>query len=227
MFAIRTCVATQSARSALDRHTTPFRARVIAGFFLTELPNPPIVVPKMKRFSDPEVWWSAVEPLLGDRRLTIALTVLALVGAFVVAVASEIGVRFFNTDWDYTFGYAVQRNRGWQPFVALWIGLTIAPIVQGLVGAALLKIYSRPRRWLRGVAVAIIGSVPMYVAGVTLVLLPGILLFAIAFVISCGWWASGNRRLLGLAYGESPEHVAVSLTISSGLMLLVFASFPL
>ena len=74
---------------------------------------------------------------------------------------------------------------------------------------------------------AIIGSVPLYVAGVTLVLLPGILLFAIAFVISCGWWASGNRRLLGLEYSESPEHVAVSLTISSGLMLLLFASFPL
>ena len=180
----------------------------------------------MKQF-DPEAWWDAIEPLLGDRRLTLALIVLALAGSFVVAVASEIGVRVFNTDWNNTFGYAVQRNRGWQPFFALWSGFAIATIVQGLVGAALLRIYSKPQRWLRGVAVAIIGSVPMYVTGVTLVLLPGILLFAIAFLISCGWWASGNRRLLGLTYGESPEHVAVSLVVSGALMVFITAAMPL
>ena len=78
-----------------------------------------------------------------------------------------------------------------------------------------------PLRWRRSVAVAIIGSVPMYVAGAALVLLPGILLFAIAFLISCGWWASGNRRLLGLTYAESPEHVAVSLLVSGGVLILL------
>ncbi len=180
----------------------------------------------MKKLADPEAWWDAIEPLLDDRRLTIALFVLALAGALVVAVASEIGVRFFNTAWDNTFGYAVQQDRGFAPFFSLWGGFTIATIVQGLIGAALLKIYSKPLRWVRSVAVAIVGSVPMYVAGATLVLLPGILLFAIAFVISCGWWASGNRRLLGLTYGESPEHVAVSLLVSGALMVLLAAGLP-
>lgn len=181
----------------------------------------------MKKLADPDAWWDAIEPLLGDRRLTIALIFLALTGSLVVAVASEIGVRIFNTDWDSVLGYAVQLDRGWQPFVALWGGFTIATIVQGLIGAALLKIYSKPQRWLRGVAVAIVGSVPMYVTGVALVFLPGVLLFAIAFLISCGWWASGNRRLLGLSYGESPEHVAVSLVVSGGLMVLIASSVPL
>ena len=181
----------------------------------------------MRKLGDPEAWWGAIEPLLDDRRLTIALILLALLGSFVVATASEIGIRVFNTSWDNTLGYAVQLDRGWRPFVALWGGFTIATIVQGLIGAALLKIYSKPQRWLRSVAVAVVGSVPMYVAGVTLVLLPGILLFAIAFLISCGWWASGNRRLLGLTYGESPEHVAVSLVVSGGLMVLIASSVPL
>ena len=181
---------------------------------------------RMRKLADPEAWWDAIEPLLGDRRLTIVLIVLALTGSFVVAVASEIGVRVFNTGWDNTFGYAAQRDRGWQPFFALWGGFTIATIAQGLIGAALLKIYSKPQRWLRSVAVAIIGSVPMYVTGVALVLLPGILFFAIAFLISCGWWASGNRRLLGLTYGESPEHVAVSLMLSGGLMVLIASGLP-
>ena len=181
---------------------------------------------KMTRFADPELWWDAIEPVLGDRRLTIALVLLAVVGALGVAIASEIGVRVFNTDWDAMFGYTAQPNRGWQPFVALWGGFALAPIIQGLVGAALMKVYSQPRRWLRAVAVAIVGTVPMYVVGLTLVLLPGILLFAVAFVISCGWWASGNRRLLGLRYSESPEHVAVSLLLSGGVLILISSIWP-
>jgi hypothetical protein len=123
----------------------------------------------MTKLADPDAWWNAVEPLVDDRRFTIALVLLALAGSFVVTVASEIGIRIFNTDWDNTLGYAVQSNRSWEPFFALWGGFTIATIVQGLIGAALLKIYSKPSHWLRGVAVAVIGSVPMYVTGVALV----------------------------------------------------------
>ena len=199
----------------------------IAGFFL-ERTTPGAYTPiPMKKLADPEMWWDAIEPVLGDRRLTVALIVLALAGSFVVALASEIGIRVFNTGWDNTLGYSLQRDRGWLPFFSLWLGFTVATVCQGLVGAILLKVYSKPQRWRRSVAVAIIGSVPMYVAGVTLVLLPGILLFAIAFVVSCGWWASGNRRLLGLTYGESPEHVAVSLLLSGGVMVLLASGLPM
>ena len=181
----------------------------------------------MTRFADPDKWWDVIEQRFGDRRLLIALFTLALAGAFVVALACEIGVRHFDTDWNATLGYRVERERSWGPFFALWAGFTIAPIVQGLVAAMLLKVYLLPSRWLRGVAVAIVGSVPMYIAGLALVLLPGILLFAIAFIVSCGWWASGHRRLLGIRDSESTEHVAVSLVISGVLMLLVSASLPL
>lgn len=181
----------------------------------------------MKQFTRPSAWWDAIEPHFGDRRLPIALFALAVLGALCVAIACEIGVRHFNTDWNEVFGYKVQRNRDWRPFVALWTGLTLVPIAQGLVAAALLKLYALPRQWLRAIAVSIIGYVPMYVAAVALVLLPGVFVFAIAFVISCGWWASGNRRLLGVRDSESAEHVAVSLAVSGVLVLLLSAVFPL
>ena len=174
----------------------------------------------MHSVTEPDYWWDAVESRFGDRRLPLMLLALAFSGAFGIAFACEIGVRYLNTDWNYGLGYSVQRGRDWQPFFALWAGVAIAPIVQGLVAVALLKIYLRPLRWRRGVAVAIIGSIPMYVTGLSLVLLPGILLFAVAFLISCSWWASGNRRLLGISDSESAEHVAVSLTISGVLMML-------
>lgn len=183
----------------------------------------------MIRFTNSEAWWDAIETRLDDRRLVVGLLCLALAGALGISVVCEVGVRIFNTDWSETFGYKLQRDRGAQPFFALWLGITLAPIVQGLVGAALIRVYSHPQqshRWLRGVAAAIVGWVPMYVAGLTLIVLPGIMIFAIGFLVSCGWWAAGNRRLLGLKYSESPEHVAVSLTIAGGLMLLVSATLP-
>jgi hypothetical protein len=181
----------------------------------------------MHSVARPDYWWDAVESRLDDRRLPLMLLALAFSGAFGIALACEIGVRYFNTDWNYGLGYSVQRGRDWKPFFALWAGVAIAPIVQGLVAVALLKIYSRPLCWRRGVAVAIIGSIPMYVIGPTLVLLPGILIFAVAFLISCSWWASGNRRLLGVSDSESAEHVAVSLTISGVLMMLGSSALPL
>ncbi len=104
----------------------------------------------MPALLDPEIWWNTIERRFGDRRLTIALLALAIAGALGIAMASEIGIRYFNTDWNYVLGYAVQRDRTWQPFLALWAGIAIAPIVQGLVGAALLKIYSQPQLWMRG-----------------------------------------------------------------------------
>jgi len=177
----------------------------------------------MLKLADPDIWWDTVERHLGDSRLPIALLTLAITGALGIAAASEIGIRYFNTDWNFAFGYSVQRDRGWGPFFALWGGTVIALITQGLVGAALMRIYSKPRLWMRAVSVAIIGSIPMYVAALALVLLPGVLLFAFAFLLSCGWWTGGGRRLLGLGYGEAPEHVVVSLTISAGLMLLLSA----
>jgi hypothetical protein len=175
----------------------------------------------MLKLLDPETSWDAIEPRLGDPGLPIALLTLAIVGALGIAGACEIGVRFFNTDWDFVLGYAYQRDRGWKPFFGVWIALAIMPLVQGLLAAALMKIYSRAPRWRSAIAAATVGWIPMYVAGVSLVFLPGILLFAIAFVASCGWWVTGTRRLLDLGYSESTEHVAVSLMLTGALMLLV------
>jgi len=181
----------------------------------------------MRNWTDPDAWWDAIEPNLHDPRLWLALIALAIAGALGVALACEIGVRHFNTDWNYALGYTVQRGRSWQPFIGLWLGLSMASVLQGLVAAALLPVYSKPRQWIRAMAVSIVGWLPMYVAGLSLMLLPAILLFAIAFLISCAWWANGNRRLLGLGFSEAPEHIAVTLVISGALMLMMSGSVAL
>ncbi|MGH6608786.1 MAG: hypothetical protein ACRECQ_00870 [Burkholderiaceae bacterium] len=181
----------------------------------------------MTGWLDADAWWDFIEPKLDAGRAVPIVAVIALVGGLIIATATEIGVRIFNTDWNYVAGYTAQGNRGWQPFFALWAIAAAGPIVQGLVSTMLMKFNSPPPVWLRGIAVAVIGMIPIYVASVTLFMLPGILIVAVAFLISCAWWGSGNRRLLGIRDGDSAEHVAVSLAISGAILLLLSASIPI
>lgn len=184
----------------------------------------------MSGLFEPDRLWDAFEQGSRGRggfQLAQRVIAMAVVGAFGIALASEIGVRLFNTDWNYVAGYTTQRSRGFGPFFMLWAMALLLPIAQGLIAAALLPMYSRPRRWARGVAVAVMGSIPVYLAGLTLVFLPGILLVAFAFLISCAWWASGSRRLLGVQAGDSADFVAASLVGSSALIFFVSAAVPL
>ena len=154
------------------------------------------------------------------------LVLVAIVGGLGVAMASEIGVRNFTTDWHQVMGYAPQPDRGWRTFALLWFGLTSAPLIQGIVGAQLLKLYRRPRRWKSALAVAIVGTLPLYLAGLTLVLLPGILVVVIAFLISCSWWSTGGQELLGIAPSESPDYVAATLIASGAILFFISAALP-
>ena len=122
---IRTCGATRSIPSRPDRRVRS-KARVIAGFFLCANCSISARVPLDEETCRSRVWWDAIEPLLGDRRMTIACSCLRSRVRLSSSLASEIGVRFFNTEWDNGLGYSVQRDRGWRPFFALWAGFAIA-----------------------------------------------------------------------------------------------------
>lgn len=173
---------------------------------------------------DPDVWWDVFERRLDEGRAIGLVAAIAIFGALGIAFACEVGVRVFNTDWHPVAGYTVQRERGWTPFFALWAFLVATPLVQGIVGASLLPMYSRPRQWLRAVGVSVIGSVPIYLAGPALVLLPGILLVLVAFLLSCFWWGSGCQRLLEIPASESADFVGVSLLLTTAIIFLLSAS---
>jgi hypothetical protein len=86
--------------------------------------------------------------------------------------------------------------------------------------------YGRSRDWMGGLAVAVLGSVPVYVAGLGLVLLPGILLVCLAFLVSCAWWGSGARLLLGIPSGEAADHVVASFIAGSLALTIASALIP-
>ncbi|HET9024628.1 MAG TPA: hypothetical protein VFN64_08650 [Burkholderiaceae bacterium] len=140
---------------------------------------------------------------------------VAVVGGLVVAAATEIGVRLFNTDWYSVAGYTAQPERGWGPLLALWLSATALPLAQGLIGGGLLPLYGRRRDWAGGLAVGVFGSLPIYAVAPALAVLPGILLVVVAFLVSCAWWSSGARSLLGVPIGESADYVVASIIAAS------------
>ena len=174
---------------------------------------------------EPPELWETVERRLAQPGALAWLLLLSVVGGFGGALASEIGVRVFTTDWHPVMGYAPQPDRDSRGFFLLWSALAIAPLIQGAVGASLLSLYRRPRRWDAALAVSVVGSIPLYLASLTLVWLPGILLFMFAFLISCSWWSDGARELLGINPSESADYVAAMLIASSAILFLFSAAW--
>lgn len=176
---------------------------------------------------EPTPLWQWVARRRGHPGFVVALVVVALLGGLVVAAATEIGVRWFNTDWNYVAGYTAQPGRGSAPFVTLALAATALPMAQGLLGAWLLPLYGRPRDWIGGLAVGVLGSLPIYVVAPALVLLPGLMLVCIAFLVSCSWWGSGARLLLGVSIGESSDHVVVSIVAATFAVSIALAALPI
>lgn len=175
---------------------------------------------------EPDALWAALERRLQQRGFLGWLLFVPALGALAVALASEVGVRHFSTQWHPVFGYSARPDSEGSRFLLLWTALAFAPIVQGLVGAMLLPLYSRPRRWRVALAVAIVGTVPLYVSGLAMVMLPGLVIVLGGFAVSVVWWATGARELLEVPPSECAEFVAVALIASSSGLLLFSRAFP-
>jgi hypothetical protein len=155
-----------------------------------------------------------------------ALLALAAVGAAGVTFAAEFGVRHFDAAWNPVLGYSARPDEEGTRITVLWAALFLLPLAQAAAALVVLPFYNAPRRPRAAVALFCIGSVPLYVAGLTLVFAPGILLSIAALFVSLAWWSQGARVLLGVPAGETIEFVTVTLLAASALLGLASTAFP-
>lgn len=175
---------------------------------------------------EPDALWLVVQQRLEQPGLLKWLSLIPVLGGFAVAVAAEVGVRVFSSEWSTVFGYTARPDMDGSRFRMLWAALALAPWVQGVVGAMLLGFYARPRHWRAALAVAVVGAVPLYIAGLAMLWLPGIVIVLGGFCVSVVWWATGARDLLGVPASESAEFVVVMLIASSAALMLFSTLFP-
>lgn len=175
---------------------------------------------------EPDALWQSVQRRLSRPGALGWLLMIPVVGGFGVALAAGIGVRVFNSEWSAVFGYTARPDVDGARFRMLWAALALAPLVQGAVGASLLGFYSQPRRWSAALAVAVVGAVPVYVTGLAMVLLPGIVLVLVGFCVSLVWWATGARILLGVPAQDCAEFVVSTLIVAGAALMLFSTLFP-
>jgi hypothetical protein len=175
---------------------------------------------------EPEGLWDAVAERLQRPGAMAWLLLVPVVGGLAVGAAAELGVRIFNAEWNPVFGYSARPDREGARLRLLWGALALAPFVQAAAGIAILPFYRAPRRWAAALAVAVIGTIPLYVAGMALIVLPGIIIVLGAFFVSFVWWSIGACQLLQVPAGEGAEFVTVTVLASSSMLFLCSTAFP-
>lgn len=174
------------------------------------------------------LWQRVAGHLAQPARAWRTLAVIALLGAFGTAAAVWVGNTYLTTAWDGELGFVPFADGRIDPFRATFVGLLVAPLLLAAMYLLLGRVYrlrhavSRP---LAAFAVAVVGALPVYAAGLTMVFMPAILLVICAFLVSCFWWAVGARSLLGVAAEESAEFNAISIV--GTIVLMQFAGAAL
>ena len=171
---------------------------------------------------EPIALWQRVGRELGQPvRAAQRLALLALLGAFGPACAVYAGSHWVSAITGAEIGMLTLKEGQFDPFRATFLGLLLVPLLQSVMYLLLASIYRLPRQPLTAYAVAVVGLIPVYVAGLTLVFMPAVLLTVGAFFLSCFWWAVGARTLLGVAPGDSAEFNAIAIVGTTVLLQFV------
>lgn len=170
--------------------------------------------------------WTSVRARIDRPGALGWLLLIPVIGGLAVAIAAEAGVRVFTTEWNPVIGYSARADDDGARMRLLWAGLALAPFVQTAAALLILPLYGLPRRVRPALAVAVVGTIPLYVAGLSLVLLPGILLVLVAFFASLAWWTTGACELLGVPREEGPEFTTIMVLAASSALFLASTAFP-
>jgi hypothetical protein len=175
---------------------------------------------------EPEGLWDAVSERLMRAGAIGWLVLIPIVGGLAVAIAAETGVRVFSTEWNPVLGYSARPDNDGSRMGLLWSAMALAPFVQTAAGLLILPLYGARPRARAVLAVAVVGTIPLYVAGLSLLLLPGILVVLFAFFVSFVWWTTGACQLLEVPRAEGPEFVTVTVFAASSALFLGSAALP-
>src|SRR5512134_862824 len=111
-----------------------------------------------------------------------------LLGALGAGVAAELGAGLFNTRSSVEFGFLATPSGTLHPFPLTFIGVLITPLVLAAAFLALARVYRLPARPLAALAVAVYGSLPIYVTLLLMWAPAAILVVCAALIVSLFWW---------------------------------------
>jgi hypothetical protein len=167
-------------------------------------------------FAAPRRVWTVIS----EEALSVGFLTMFYVLPFALGVAcsAAIGALFFNREWDETLGYSVGADAAPGVAVTTFFFALITTFAMAWVFQRVARAYSVKPGFNAAFKVAVFGTVPTWLAGMTLFFMPMVVAAIFAFVWSCVLYARGAHTVFGMKEKETGEFVAISLVASSMLL---------
>ena len=152
---------------------------------------------------------TSVDELL--RRYILPLALLA-------PIATMIGMKLFDRDWDPVHGYLVPPEQIFAAGAATYFGIVGSILALAGIFALLAPMFGSTRDYLASLKVATFGTVPVMLAGATMLIpvMAIVGLVGLCHTLFLLWL--GVRRVLHVPAGSQTEFIGISI------VLLTFAS---
>jgi hypothetical protein len=147
---------------------------------------------------------TSIDTLL--RRYILPLALLA-------PIATVIGMKTFDREWDPVHGYIVPPDRIFATGATTYFAIIASIFVLAAIFTLVVPMFGAARNYVAALKVATYGAIPVMLAGATL-LLP--VMAIVGFVGMCHtlylYWL-GARRILDVPKGSEAEFVGISIVL--------------
>jgi hypothetical protein len=170
----------------------------------------------------PTAEWDLIarEPTSVDRLLRSYILPLALLAP----IATVIGMKTFDRDWSPVHGYLVPADRILAAGATTYFAIVGSIFLLAAIFVAIAPMFGAARDYLAALKVATFGSIPVMLAGATLLLPVMAMVTMVGLCHSLFLLWLGARRVLNVPAGAQAEFVGISIVMLTFLSVLVGAA---
>ena len=144
--------------------------------------------------------------------------------ALLAPIATVIGMKTFDREWDPAHGYLVPADQILAAGAATFFAIVGSIFVLAAIFAIIAPMFGATRDYLAALKVATYGAIPLMLAGATLLLPVMAIVGLVGLCHTLFLFWLGARRVLNVPAGAGTEFVGISLVVLTFLSVLVGAA---
>ena len=170
----------------------------------------------------PEAEWD----LIAEESTTVDLLLRGYILplALLTPIATTIGMEIFDRNWDPVYGYLVPSDQIFMTVATTYFAIVGSILVLAGIFALVAPMFGGSGDYIAALKVATFGSIPMLLAGATL-LLPIMVIVGLGGLVHTLFlfWA-GVRRVLNVPRGSLAEFIGISFILMTFVSVLIGAA---
>jgi hypothetical protein len=144
--------------------------------------------------------------------------------ALLAPIATVIGMKTFDRDWDPAHGFLVPPDQIFGAGVATYFAIIGSIFVLAAIFVLIAPMFGGARDFVAALKVATYGSIPVMVAGATLIVPVMAILTMVGLCHTLFLLWIGVQRVLNVPRGAQAEFVGISIVLLAFLSVLVGAA---